>query len=698
MKKIILSAAVALVLTGCEQAEVSNIDAPVAEKSQDAEQAKTADTRPSRSNGALDLAGFDQATRPQDDFFQHVNGGWIDSTEIPADKSRWGSFDRLAEESRESVKAIIDELAATDDLPDGSDSQKVRDLYLSYMDDATINKLGAAPLAPLLAEIDELNSLESAVAQFAALGRRSISSPLVFWVGQDAKQPDTYIVQFTQSGLGLPDRDYYFDESERSETIRREYESYLGKLFSLAGLSDPGDRAQRVIALERALAEHHWTRVQNRDRNATYNKLDRAALNKLAPAFAWGRFLDSSGIGEQSEFIVRQPSYLEGMNSVLSSADLEDVKDYLRARLISTAADYLGDEFVAADFDFYGKVLRGREQLEERWKRGVNTVNGTVGQLVGKEYVKRHFPPAAKERMLVLVDNLKKAMAVSIDELEWMTEATKKEAHAKLASFNTKIGYPDKWDDFSALHIASDDLFGNMLRAAEFEHNEQVAKLGQSIDRDEWFMNPQTVNAYYSPTMNEIVFPAAILQPPFFYLEADDAMNYGGIGMVIGHEIGHGFDDQGRKSDGNGVLRDWWTEADAAEYTKRADQLVAQYEAFQPLEGQRINGRLTLGENIGDLGGLTLAWRAYQMSKNGDKPEPIDGYSGDQRFFLNYAQIWRSKIRDQALEQRLKTDSHSPPEYRVIGPLPNFTPFYETFGVEEGDKMYMPEAQRVSIW
>ncbi len=708
MKKLLLCSAIALTVAGCEQADRAAPESNQAAAEAAAETVAVTEDKGANaaeaigqalaSNDALDVAGFDQSTRPQDDFFRYVNGGWLDSTEIPADKSRWGSFDMLAEQSRESVKAIIDDLAATANLPAGSDSQKVRDMYLSFMNEAKINELGAEPLQPILAKIDSLGDKEAAMSFLGAASRSGVSVPVNFFINQDAKDPETYRVYFTQGGLGLPDRDYYFDDSERGETIIAEYKSYLTQLFTLAGLGDAAARAERVFGFEKAMAEKQWTRVENRDRDKTYNKVEKSELRELAPQMAWGPFLTENGIDSEDQFIVRQPSYFNGLGEVWESTQLPVLKDYARARVINSSANALSQPFVDANFAFYGKTLRGQEQQEDRWKRGVNSVNGNLGELVGKEYVKRHFPPQAKQRMLELVGNLRKAMGQSIDELEWMTAETKKEAHAKLATFTPKIGYPDKWRDYSALEVKADDLFGNMRRAAEWQSDLQVAKLGQPIDRDEWFMSPQTVNAYYNPSMNEIVFPAAILQPPFFYLDADDAMNYGGIGMVIGHEIGHGFDDQGRKSDGKGVLRDWWTDEDAAEYTKRADRLVEQYGAFEPLEGQNLNGRLSLGENIGDLGGLALAWKAYQMSKEGKEPAKIDDFSGDQRFFLNYAQIWRSKYRDEALEQQIKTGPHSPPHYRVIGPLANFDPFYATFGVEQGDGMYMPEGDRVSIW
>jgi len=456
---------------------------------------------------------------------------------------------------------------------------------------------------------------------------------------------------------------------------------------------------QAVYALERTLAEPQWTRVENRDRTKTYNKLALADAKALAPTFPWAPMLDTAGVATQPEIVVRQPTYLQALDKVFETTPLDTWKDYLALRLLTSAAPMLSTPFVQADFEFHGRTLEGREVIEERWKRGVNLVNGTLGELVGQEYVARHFPPQAKARMEELVANLKLAMGESIDNVPWMTDETKKEARAKLAHFGTKIGYPSRWRDYSALEIKPDDLIGNLRRAEEFEYQYDLNRLGKPIDREEWRMNPQTVNAYYSATMNEIVFPAAILQPPFFSFTADDAVNYGGIGAVIGHEIGHGFDDQGRKSDGTGALREWWTPKDAEEYTRRTDRLSQQYDGYSPVEGMTINGKLTLGENIGDLGGLAVAWRAYHKSLAGKPaPEPIDGLTAEQRFFISYAQIWRSKEREDFLRNQIKTDPHSPAQYRLMGVLPNFDPFYQAWKVTETDKMYRAPAERVAIW
>ena len=646
---------------------------------------------------AIDFSGFNQAVRPQDDFFAHVNGQWLKETPIPADKTRWGSFVILAEESRDNVLAIIDGLSKNSNLDANSDGQKIRDLYRSYMDEDGINSLGLAPIQ------EELNAIErtsrSALAQeWATAGRLGISRPFSFWINQDSRDSTQYVVYFTQSGLGLPDRDYYFLDDDRSKRLQTHYQVLLTQLFTLAGIDQPAVKAYRVYELEKAIAEHQWTRVENRDRIKTYNRVSLNQLRALLPSFGWNDYLGISDIAEESHVIVRQPTYLQGLQKVIQDTSTEVWKAYYQARLLIDAAPYLGEDYFQASFDFFSKKLGGQEEPEPREKRAVSLVNGILGEVVGREYVKRHFPPQAKERMLALVGNLRKAMAESIDHLEWMDEATKAEAHKKLKKFTTKIGYPDQWKDYSKLEIKPGDLIGNLRRASEFVHAREVAKLGKPIDRTEWFMNPQTVNAYYNPQMNEIVFPAAILQPPFFNMKADDAVNYGAIGMVIGHEIGHGFDDQGRRSDGDGNLRDWWTQSDAKAYGERTRQLVDQYAQFEPLEGQKVNGQLTLGENIGDLGGLTLAWRAYQKSLEGQPPADIDGYSGAKRFFLSLAQIWRINTRPEMIMRRLKTDTHSPPKFRVNGPLTNFQPFYDVFGVSQSDQMWRPEGDRVSIW
>ncbi len=647
---------------------------------------------------ALDISGWNRDTRPQDDFFEFANGGWLKNTEIPSDKTRWGSFVILAEESRDAVQAIIDELSAKDGLKNGSNPQKIRDLYRSFMNEERANELGVAPIKAYLQVIEGISSKNEFGNIWAEAGRLGISNPIGAYINQDGKDSTRYALYFTQSGLGLPDRDYYFQDDERSTGLKEAYRTMLARLFDLAELSDGLKKSETIFALEKRIAGAHWTRVENRDRIKTYNKKTREEIKGMLTAFDLKTFLEVSGVTNESSFIVRQPSFLEGLNATIKEASLSDWKDYFKARVLIDFAPYLNEPFAQAHFDFYNKTLGGQEEPEPRARRAVNLVNGSLGELIGKEYVQRNFPPEAKARMLGLVGNLKVAMKQSIENLEWMTTPTKVAALEKLKKFSTKIGYPDKWKDYSGLAIAPDDLVGNIIRSAGFEHEREIRKLGKPVDRNEWFMTPQTVNAYYNPSMNEIVFPAAILQPPFFNMKADDAVNYGAIGMVIGHEIGHGFDDQGRKSDGDGNLRDWWTEEDAKAYEARTSKLVAQYEKFEPESGFFVNGQLTLGENIGDLGGITLAYRAYLESMKGKWPPMVDGLTGEQRFFLSLAQIWRIKQRTETTIRRLKTDTHSPPKFRVNGPVRNFDDFYKAFNVKAKDSMWLAPEERVQIW
>lgn len=647
---------------------------------------------------ALDISGWNRDTRPQDDFFEFANGGWLKNTEIPSDKTRWGSFVILAEESRDAVQTIIDELSAKDGLKNGSNPQKIRDLYRSFMNEERVNELGVAPIKAYLQVIEGISSKNEFGKIWAEAGRLGISNPIGAYINQDGKDSTRYALYFTQSGLGLPDRDYYFQDDERSTGLKEAYRTMLARMFDLAGLSDGLKKSETIFELEKRIAGAHWTRVENRDRIKTYNKKTREEIKGMLTSFDLKTFLEVSGVANESSFIVRQPSFLEGLNATIKEASLSDWKDYFKARVLIDFAPYLSASFAQAHFEFYNKTLGGQEEPEPRARRAVNLVNGSLGELIGKEYVQRNFPPEAKARMLDLVGNLKVAMKQSIENLEWMTTPTKVAALEKLKKFNTKIGYPDKWKDYSGLTIAPDDLVGNIIRSAGFEHEREISKLSKPVDQTEWFMTPQTVNAYYNPSMNEIVFPAAILQPPFFNMKADDAVNYGAIGMVIGHEIGHGFDDQGRKSDGDGNLRDWWTEEDAKAYEARTSKLVAQYEKFEPESGFFVNGQLTLGENIGDLGGITLAYRAYLESMKGKWPPMVDGLTGEQRFFLSLAQIWRIKQRKETTIRRLKTDTHSPPKFRVNGPVRNFDDFYKAFNVKAKDSMWLAPEERVQIW
>lgn len=648
-------------------------------------------------DSGINYANFDQSVRPQDDFYRYVNGAWLEQTEIPADKSNYGSFTELFDESQANQRRIIEDAANSADKKHGSDEQKIGDFYLSYMDSARIEELGLSPLEEDLARIESLGGKEDLAKYFAYARQVGLQTPFVFFVNQDFKNSTDYIGYISQSGLNLPDRDYYLSDNEKFRTIRDKYRAHIENIFTLAGREDGAASAAKILAMETAMAQSHWTRVENRDRNKTYNKFSIADLQGQTPNFNWAAYLNAAGV-DARDLVVRQPSYLAAFDQIYSQYSLDDWKTYLTWKLLTATAEYLPRAFVEEDFDFFSRTLRGIEQNQPRWKRAVNATNGVLGEVVGRLYVAKHFKPEAKARMQKLVENLKLAFAERIKTLEWMSQETQKAALEKLSKFNSKIGYPDEWKDYSQLEINQTELLRNMKRSAMVEYQRMIDKLGQPIDRGEWFMTPQTVNAYYNPPMNEVVFPAAILQPPFFNMDADDAVNYGAIGAVIGHELTHGFDDQGRKSDGDGNLRDWWTESDATEFTERANVMVEQYNGFSPIDSMFVNGQLTLGENIADLGGLTIAYNAYQLSLNGKEAPKIDGYTGDQRFFMGWSQVWRRKYREDEMRNRLLTDPHSPSEYRVIGVLSNMPEFYRAFDVKEGDPMYRGEDVRVKIW
>jgi len=646
----------------------------------------------------IETSNFDTSVRPQDDFFRYVNGGWLKNTQIPADRSSYGAFTQLADRSEAALRTIIEEAAAAPNRPAGSDLQKVGDYYRSYMDTARIESLGITPLRTELQRIARLRKHEELPDLFAELQQVGVQTPVGFFVGQDQKQATRYIAYLSQSGLGLPDRDYYLKDEANFVRTRTAYARYIETLLRLAGEKDPAAGARAVLELETTLARHHWDRTRNRDREATYNLYDNARVAGLIPGFSVAAFLDEVDAEKTPGVVVRQPDYFQALGGILSGTPVSTWRQYLTFKLVDEYAPYLSRPFADARFEFRGKTLQGQQQERPRWKRGVSAVEGALGEMVGRMYVERNFRPEAKARMERLVANVVEAFREGIDQLEWMSPATKEQAKAKLAGFRVKIGYPEQWRDYSALTVRGDDLAGNVMRSARVGFDRMVGRLGKPVARHEWAMTPQTVNAYYSPTMNEIVFPAAILQPPFFDPEADDAVNYGAIGAVIGHEISHGFDDQGSRSDAEGNLRNWWTEQDQAAFKARTDALVAQYGAYSPLPGMNINGRLTLGENIGDVSGLAVAYRAYRKSLGGREAPVIGGFTGDQRFFMGWAQVWRIQHREEALRQRLLTDSHSPGEYRVNGVLRNIPEFYTAFGVKPGDKMYLPPEQRVKVW
>lgn len=636
---------------------------------------------------------LDPAIRPQDDLFRHVNGKWIDRTEIPSDKARYGSFYVLAEEAEKAVRDIIVE--AQDAAP-GTEERKFGDLFASFMDEARAEELGSTPLQPMLEAVEHVDSADAVLRQLGRLERTGITSFAQLFVDNDPGNPERYLVFLEQGGLGLPDESYY--REEKFADVRAKYLPFLERMFALAGLDGAAERARRVFALETELAAHHWDNVASRDSEKTYNLKSWSEVG--GPDLSgWLNELDPPE-GSFAEVVVRQPSFLEGLATLLTNDRVGDWKDWMRWQIIRSSAAYLSSDFVNANFDFYGKTLTGTPELRERWKRGVSFVEGMMGEAVGRIYVDRHFPPAAKVAMDVLVDNLTEAYRQSIAGLAWMTEETQQRALDKLNKFTPKIGYPVKWRDYSTLETSATDLIGNLRAGSEFEFQRELGKIGKPLDRDEWFMTPQTINAYYNPGFNEIVFPAAILQFPFFDETRDAAANYGAIGAVIGHEIGHGFDDQGSKYDGDGRLTDWWTAEDRAAFEKLTGSLIEQYNALAPRQvpDHHVNGALTIGENIGDLGGLGIAWKAYLISLGGTEPPVIDGMTGAERFFLSWAQAWQLKARDEEVIRLLAIDPHSPNEFRCNQIVRNLDGFYETFGVTEADELWLSPEDRVTIW
>jgi predicted metalloendopeptidase len=645
-------------------------------------------------------ANFDPAVRPQDDLYKHVNGGYIARTPIPPDKSWYGTFIALRDRSLEQVHAIVEELERDPGAAKDADARKIRDLYASFMDESRVDALGLEPLAPELARIDALASRDQIPEIIAHLNEIGVNAPYNPQVHQDAHDSTRYIVDLSQGGLGLPDRDYYLKEDDaRLKEMRTKYGEYVAKMLAMAGDGAAASEASGIVALETKLARAQWTRVENRDPVKTYNPVPVGKLAELTPAYDWKRYLVAADVdGKVDKLILSQPSYIEGFGKLVQETPLPVWKSYFRWRLISAYAPYLSQPFVDERFRFVGTVLQGIPQNEPRWKRGVHVIEGSMGFALGKLYTARYFPPDRKARMDTLVRNLLEAYRVSIQGNDWMSPQTKKEALAKLAAFAPKIGYPDKWRDYSRLEIDRGDLVGNVMRANAFEYRRNVAKLGQPVDRTEWFMTPQTVNAYYNPEMNEVVFPAAILQPPFFDASADDAVNYGAIGAVIGHEVSHGFDDSGSQYDGQGNLRNWWTKEDHEHYEARTAKLVAQYDGYSPLPGYHLNGKLTLGENIADNAGLEIAWKAYQLSLHGKPAPTIGGLTGAQRFYTGWAQVWAEEMRPEEQIRRIKIDPHSPGRFRCDGAASNQSAFYDAFGVKPGDGMYLAPAKRVSIW
>ena len=646
---------------------------------------------------AIDFSTFDPAVRIQDDLFRHVNGTWLKTTEIPADKPLTGAFMELRDQAEAAVRDIITTLEAGEP---GSDEARIADLYGSFMDQDTVESAGVSPILQLLAAIDSAESVPDLIRMVGGFARQAVPGLVALQAEPDPGDPNRYVMFAGQGGLGLPDEEYY--RLDEYAAIRAQYQAHVSASFALAGIEDPDAQAQQVFDLETEIAATHWDKVKCRDIRLMYNLMSLDDFAASCPGLHWREFLAGGDIAEEKmvELVAMQPSFFSQVSALLTEDRLSAWLAWARWKVISSLSPYLSNAFVDENFRFYGTVLMGTPELRERWKRGVALVEASVGEAVGKIYVDRYFSPVAKQRLDRLVANLIEAYRRSITDLDWMTAETKDSALAKLAKFRPHIGYPTKWRDYSSLVITRDDLIGNVMRVADFEVNRALNKIGQPIDREEWLMTPQTVNAYYHPLKNEIVFPAAILQPPFFNEHADDAVNYGGIGAVIGHEIGHGFDDQGSTCDGDGALRNWWTDKDREAFEERTKALIAQYDVLEPAQapGHRVNGRLTIGENIGDLGGLSIAYKAYQIAHDGSPEAELDGYTPEQRLFFSWASVWQAKVRTEMVLQRLATDPHSPPEFRCNQIVRNLPEFYSAFNVGKSDALWLEEDQRVKIW
>lgn len=686
MLKSVVSLSVALALTACSP-----------QNTQPESQAPTAVTQQKELKSGVNKENMDLTADPGNDFFQYVNGTWVDNLEIPADKSSYGAFTILRDESQDHVMKII-KSSAEGDFADGTDEQKVGDFYRAYMDTDTLNELGISPINADIEKIEAITNYDELAAYFAYAIRYGYVTP--FNVGQNAdfKSPESYMIYTWQSGLGLPERDYYFKDDTKSQEIRDAYVKHIETMFTLAEFDAPSDNAQMLFDMESRIAELHMKKEEVRNWAANYNKVPVSDLSTLMPNFPWSLFLNEMELDDVDSIVFLQTDFMKQMDTFITETSLEDWKVFLKWGLLNASASRLSEDFDTANFNFYSKTLRGVEEPEPRWRRAVSLSNAHVGEVIGKVYVKQYFPPEAKERMTDMVSNLLLAYKDSIEKLDWMTDETREQALDKLSKFTVKIGYPDTWKDYSQLVVKGSDLFGNLKRSADVAYEEMLKKQGGPVWKHEWGMTPQTVNAYYNPTANEIVFPAAILQPPFFDMNAEDAVNYGGIGAVIGHEIGHGFDDAGSTFDGDGALRNWWTDTDRQEFEARTAKLVEQFNEFEALPELFVNGEYTLGENIGDLGGISIALKAYHLTLEGEEAPVIDGYTGDQRVFIGYGQVWASKYRDEALRNQIQTDTHSPTKFRTNGALRNVPEFYEAFDVTEENDLYLPPEERVKIW
>ncbi|GAA0858098.1 M13 family metallopeptidase [Aliiglaciecola litoralis] len=644
----------------------------------------------------VELDARDESVRPGDDFFNYAGGTWYKNFEMPSDKTRYGAFDKLAERSETQIKAIIDEISTATDL--NEEQQKIADFYAAFMDVEAINAKGITPINPVLEKINKIDSKQALTKAFGRAWLDGSVSPIAGGMWFNRLDPDQYQMSIAVSGLGMPDRSYYLEDSERFSKIREDYLNHIEQMLGFANVENAADKAQQILALETKIAQAQWPREKRRDRDLTLNQIERENLAAAYPGFNWDTYFAETGY-QIPHLNVSQPEPIKDVIDVINTESLDVWKDYMTYHTISNHAGLLSDDIFNANFDFYGKTLRGQQEPRPRWKRAISEMSGTqsLGFAIGKTYVEKHFPASSKEQMADLVKNLRKALGQRIESLDWMGAETKVNAQQKLASFNPKIGYPDVWQSFDGLEIKDNDLVGNVVRMRQFFREDSVSKELQKTDRERWGMAPQRVNAYYNSSFNEIVFPAAILQPPFFDPNADPAVNYGGIGAVIGHEMGHGFDDQGSKSDANGIQKNWWTDEDRAAFEAKADALAAQYSAYEPIEGNFVNGRNSLGENIGDVGGLAMAYHAYKLSLNGKEAPIIDGTTGDQRFFLAWAQVWREKRTEQSMLSQLKAGTHAPGRFRALAPR-NHDAWYDAFDVKEGDELYLAPEERVRIW
>lgn len=658
-----------------------------------------ASSGPELGTFGVDLSFQDPDTLPGDDFFRFANGGWLDTFELPADRSSYGSFTVLGDRSDQRIRTIVNDLTAMEPAQ-GSLEQKVSDYYLSYMNTDALNEKGISPLLSGLAALNDVDTREELVAAFGRSQIENTASPFSFFVGADRSDPDSHQLTLSVGGLGLPDRDYYLLDTDRFIEVRQEYVAHIARILDFADLEDTTSQAENILRLETRIAEHTWPRSERRNRDLTYNPMTFEEFQAEYANMDWETYFAAAGIENLEDLNVTYPSAMSPVIDLVNEFPIEDWKSLMTYRLIVDSASVLSQEIDMEAFHFYSTVLNGVPEQRERWERGVARVGSlnSLGEAVGQIYVDRHFPQSAKQQMDDLVENLRAALAQSIEEIDWMGANTKLEANMKMASFRPKIAYPDEWRDLSDIGITRDDLFANSQSVREFNYADTLSRIGQPTRREEWGMTPQTVNAYYNSSFNEIVFPAGILQPPFFDPAADIAVNYGGIGAVIGHEMGHGFDDQGSKSDSEGVQRNWWTDEDRANFDVLTTALAAQYDQFEPVPGYHVDGNFTLGENIGDVGGLSLAYRAYKMALGGEEAPIIDGYTGDQRFFLAWGQVWQRKYREDALIQRLTSDPHSPSEFRVNGVVRNIDEWYDAFDVQTDNELYLPPEERIRIW